>query len=111
MTASYRVERPDTVRSNVSSAKPAFHSFIVIDGRKWIVEMMQQLLPLLVLRRLSESFLVGGNTVPAHEKEIVAFALEAPLELVRLIPRHRGNDRLCFAKCGFECRRMPGSHL
>jgi hypothetical protein len=43
---------------------------------------MQQLLPLLVLGRLSKALFVSRNAVPANEEKILALALEAPLKFV-----------------------------
>jgi len=54
----------------------------VQDGRKRVIEMMQQFLPLLVLRRFAKPLFVSRDAIPTHEKEIVAFAFEAPLEFV-----------------------------
>jgi hypothetical protein len=58
------------------------HRFVVIDVRKGVVEVMQELSPLLVLRGFPEAFLVCGDAVPAHQQKILALAFETTLKLV-----------------------------
>src|SRR5688572_15953385 len=81
------------------------------DGGKRVVEVMQKPLPVLVLRRLAEAHLVVGERVPAHQQEVMPFALEAALQLMRAIARHRGDDGLRLAKGRLERLRFSGLDL
>src|SRR4029078_3599684 len=89
----------------------AIHPLVVKHRGKRIVEVVKESLPLLVLRRLAEALLVVLDAVPTHEKQVVAFALEATLQLVPPIPRHRGDDRLRFSERGFERRALARPDL
>jgi len=98
-------------RSNALLARPAFHLFIVKHCWKWVIEMMQQRPPLLVLGRLAKAFFVCGDAFPPHQQQIMALALETPLEFVRSIPRHGRYDRLRLAKGGLESLRLPRLYM
>jgi hypothetical protein len=72
---------------------------------------MEQLLPILVSRRLPESYLRSGDTLPPYEQKVVALALTAPLKLVRNITGHGRDDDLRFTESQFKRRGLPSSDL
>src|SRR6476661_7196916 len=68
-------------RSPSGLARCAEDPLVMQHRGKRIIEMVQELLPSLVLRRLAEALLVRGHAVPSHQQEVVAFALDASLQL------------------------------
>jgi len=73
--------------------------------------MMQQPLPLLVARRLAESFLVRVDAIPPYEEQVETRVLEALLQLVGTIPGHRSDDGLGLAERVLEGSFLPRPHL
>lgn len=100
-----------TARANALLAGPAFHLLIVKHRWKWVIEMMQQRPPPLVLGRLAKAFFMCGDAVPPHQQQIMALALETPLELMGSVPRRGRYDRLRLSKRGLESLRLPRLYL
>jgi hypothetical protein len=50
----------------------------MLDGRERLVEVMQQLLPLLIFRRATKAHLVTGDRVPMDEQQEPVVILYAP---------------------------------
>src|ERR1700722_57101 len=82
----------------------AEHRFVVQYRGKWVVVLMEQPLPILVSRGLPESLFVRGDIIPADEKKIIIFALEAAQKFMRNIARHGCDDGLRLTECQFKCR-------
>ena len=65
---------------------------IVLDHGEWVVEMMQQMFPILICRGSAETDGMVLESAPADEKYVSIFDLETPPELMRKITRRRGDD-------------------
>ena len=52
-----------------------------------------------------------GDILPADKKEIMVFALEAPLKFMRNIARHGCDNGLRFTERQFKCRGPSSSDL
>src|SRR5215470_7581594 len=76
----------------------------MLDDREWIVEMMQQAFPVLILGRAPKSNRVRFERLPINEQNITIRNLDAALQLVRQITRHRRDYRRGLRECGFEFR-------
>src|SRR6185369_15008131 len=87
------------------------YSLVVLDGRKRIIEMMQQLLPFLVRRRFAESLCVIRERPPAHKQQVAVRSFDATLQLVRQISRRCRDDALRAAERGFELLRLLRLHV
>ena len=71
-------------------------------GGEGIVEVMQENLPLLILRRAAKADGVVFEGLPLHEQEVAAAVFEAAAEFVGDIARRVGEDGRCSAECGLE---------
>jgi len=76
----------------------AVDEFEVFDRWEWIVEMMQQLPPALIVRRLTEALLMVGHVSPPHEQHVLVFHLDTALKLVPEVARHRPDDLLSLGE-------------
>jgi hypothetical protein len=72
--------------------------------------VVQQPLPLLVLRRAAKAFLVRGEAGPAHEEQVLVGVLDAAAHLVRQVAGHRRDDRLGLRERGLEVARGARLH-
>jgi len=74
----------------------------VFDRWEGVVVVVQELTPLLVLRRPPESLRVILKTPPHHEQEVAVRLLYAPMQLKRLESRRRDDKRLRLGKGALE---------
>src|SRR5437867_2135327 len=84
---------------------------VVLDRRKWIVEMMEESLPSLILGRRPEAYRMVLETGPSHEKEVTAPSFDAALQLECDEARHGGNNTFGFAKRRLESAFLTRSHV
>src|SRR5437667_1258603 len=79
------------------------HRPIVRDHRERIVEVMKQPLPGLVLGRPAKADFVRLERLPTNQQNVLVRPLDAALQLMRHVARHRRDDAL-----GLEERRFEG---
>src|SRR5207244_3794020 len=84
---------------------------VVIDRRRWIVEVMQQPPPLREVRMITESLRVVFDGPPPDEQQILVLHVDTALQLVREVPRHRSNDRLRLRESRFEIAAVARSDM
>ena len=65
------------------------HYFKVLNCGKWVIKMMKQLFPFLILNRLPKAFCVVFKPVPVDEQNIFVRRFKTPLQLMRNISRSR----------------------
>ncbi len=88
-----------------------FDRRIVRHHGKRLVEVVQQPLPLLVLRRSAKALFVGLQRVPFHQQQVFAGPLDAALQPVRAVSRHGRDDALRLAEGVFERGGLARAHL
>src|SRR5688572_22092447 len=84
---------------------------VVLDDWKRIVEMMEELLPALILGRLAKPDGVVLERRPANDQGVLIGPLETFLKLERQKARHRGNDASGLSERPLEVRFPAGNHL
>jgi len=84
---------------------------IVLYRGEWIVKVMQERPPLLILRRSTKSLGVVFELRPLHEKNVTAGILDAAAYLMRDIALHSGDDRKRSLERCFKLIFLPGANI
>ncbi len=74
----------------------------MLDGGKGLIEVVQQLPPLLVVLRTAKAHGVVLSAVPFHEQQVGAWALQAPRQCQAPKAGHARNDLLGLPEGGLE---------
>ena len=113
--------RPAIVRRSSSSGYATRHGVStcravdrleVFDCREWIVEVMQEFPPALVLGGLAETLLAIGDSAPPHEPCVLVLHLDTPHEFVSSAQharRARCSADTCPSRRGPAPARVTGS--
>ena len=72
------------------------------DRRERIIEVVEQLAPLLITRGLAKTNLMMLYGFPANQQHVVVILLDTSLQLMSKIARHRRNDFLSEVKRKLE---------
>jgi hypothetical protein len=108
---SYGMYPLEPATSKVGSTRSAVDRLVVRHDGEWVVEVMKNLLPLLILRRLPKADLVVVEGLPPDEKNVFVASFDASLKLVRDVAWHRRNELLGLAKRSFELGRLTGANV
>src|SRR5690606_32931706 len=84
--------------NSTGARETSLHSFIVLDRWKWVVVVMQKLLPLLICRGAAEPDGVILDGSPLDEEDVPIFGLNAASQFVGDISGRCGNDRCRLRK-------------
>jgi len=93
------------------SSREAGDRAVVLDGRKRIVEMVQQRTPLRVRQRTTEPLRVILDRVPPDAKHVPARLLKAPFKIKPPESSHRGDDRLRAIEGCLELGLLARLHI
>lgn len=84
---------------------------IVLYRGEWIVKVMQERPPLLILRRSAKPFSVVFELRPLHEKNVTAGVLDAAAYLMRDIALHSGDEgKRSLERC-LKVIFLPGADI
>src|SRR6476660_8777795 len=83
----------------------------MMDGRRRIVEVVQQSLPFRKVRMMTESLRMVFDCPPPDEQQVLVLHLDTALQLVREVPLHRPNDPLRLREGGFEIGALTRSDM
>ena len=72
------------------------------DRRERIIEVVEQLAPLLITRGLAKTNLMMLYGFPVNQQHVVVILLDTSLQLMSKIARHRRNDFLSEVKRKLE---------
>lgn len=81
------------------------------DGGKRIIEVMQQSAPFPVFGRVAKTNFMMFDRFPTNQKHVLIGVLDALLQLMAEIARHRRDNALSFTKCGLERRALARTDL
>jgi hypothetical protein len=82
----------------------------VLDGWKWIVEMVQQIAPLPVPVRLTKPHRMILKAAPPNQEQIAIRRFDASVQVDAQKARCRHNQRTSVAHRGLEIRFLPRPH-
>ena len=83
----------------------------MLDGGEWIIKVMQEFLPLLILWRLAETNRVILKFLPMDQQHIFGRRLNTALQLVPGVTRRRGNNGLGLREGAFERGALSRPHM
>jgi hypothetical protein len=76
---------------------------VVLDGRKWIVKVMEKLSPLRIAVGLSKADGVIFEGAPGDEKQVTVWRLDAAVDVDGAEPGCGCDERRCCCHGFFEC--------
>jgi hypothetical protein len=83
----------------------------MLDRWEGVVEVVEELTPLLVIRRATETLRVVLKLPPRHEQEIAVRLLYEPMQLERLESWTRGNDGFRLSERPLEVALCARPHV
>jgi len=83
----------------------------MLNLRERIVEMVEKLLPALVLYRLPKTYGMAFELVPPHQQQIAVVVLEAASQFMALVARHARDYALRIRECLLEARCLVSTDV
>jgi hypothetical protein len=83
----------------------------VVYGGEGVVEVVEEMLPLPVLRRGAEAYGVVFEGLPVHEQKVAVGVFDAGQELVGEVALHAGDERRSLPECLLERGLLVGANV
>ena len=83
------------------------HLFVRFDRRKWVVEVVKGVTPLLILVGPTEPLGVIFDTLPFHQQQVTGRGPDTPFQTNGPASWHRGDDRAGRAERLLEVLHLP----
>ena len=83
------------------------HLFVRFDRRKWVVEVVKEVTPLLILVGPTEPLGVIFDTLPLHRQQVTGRGPDTPFQTNGPASWHRGDDRAGRAERLLEVLLLP----
>ena len=93
-----------------SSLAPLRQQLEMLDNRRRVVKAVQQPLPFLKPRGLTEANRMVFDTAPLDQQQVSVRRFETSLQLMRDVSFHRRKDCLRFRECALKSRTLSGTH-